>query len=389
MNIKLDYAYQGDELKYISEDLNRNKTYSCPFCKEEVIFRKGEEREHHFSHKPGSNCSANSETILHFNAKNYLADECHGPNGYYITLNFPLEQYFPGVYEQLSLLGLYKDFSVNLHEILVSLRALKGAKVEERIGPYIADVYCPTGIGNGLAIEVCVTHEIEEEKRSFYSSNGISYLELIPRKGENKRYEFEVKSSSIDLFFNSYREKVEKYQKEHLYSKYYPELVAAAREPLMEKEEVIYKQKAVRKVINDINNIRIDDYIKEEVFKKSTTIRAQAFNSTTRNSEPLKNVQYVTSRNGSKYLMGNDKKYFISNEQNLLYDILNKIISAQVEVEALVGGWANSKKNSIIGFNLKLPNPSVTSDLYKYIIEQFLTDLIMKFDNKIKKLSNQ
>lgn len=386
MSIKLDYAYAGLELKHISEDLSRNETYRCPFCEEEVIYRKGEEREHHFSHKPGSNCAADSETILHFNAKNYLADECFGPNGYYVTLNFPLEQYIPELYEQLALLGLSQDFDLNLHEILVSLRALNGAKVEERIGPYIADVYCPTEVGNGLAIEVCVSHEMEEEKRSFYSSKGISFLELIPKKGEEKRYEFEVKSSSIDLFFKSYREKVEKYQQEYLYSKYYLELLAAAREPLMEKEELIYKQKAVQKVINDICNIGIDDYIKDEVFKKSTTIRAQAFNSNISHSEPLNNVQYVKSRNGRKYLMGNDKTYFISNEQNLLHDILNKIICAEVEVEALVGGWSNSKKSSIIGFDFKLPNPSVTSDLYKYIIKQFLTDLSMKFNNKIKKL---
>ena len=99
-----------------------------------------------------------------------------------VTLNFPLEQYIPELYEQLALLGLSQDFDLNLHEILVSLRALNGAKVEERIGPYIADVYCPTEVGNGLAIEVCVSHEMEEEKRSFYSSKGISFLELIPKK---------------------------------------------------------------------------------------------------------------------------------------------------------------------------------------------------------------
>lgn len=384
MSIKLDYAYAGSELKHISEELTRNVVYKCPFCEEEVIFRKGEEREHHFSHKPGSNCAADNETILHFNAKNYLADECFGPNGYYVQLTFPLDQYLPELYEQLALVGLSKDFDANLHDILVSLRALKGAKVEERVGPYIADVFCPTEVGNGLAIEVCVTHEMEEEKRSFYVSNGISYLELIPRKGENKRYEFEVKASSIDLFFQSYREKVVQYQEEHLYSKYYSQLVAAAREPLMEKEELIYKQKAVQKVIDDINNIQIEDFIRDEIFKNSMTIRAQAFNSDVRHSEPLSNVQYVSSRSGSKYLMGNDKNYFISNEQNLLYDILKKMVWAGIEVDALVGGWGDGKKNSIIGFDFLLPDISSVAGLHQNIIKQFLLDISLKFDYKIK-----
>jgi competence CoiA-like predicted nuclease len=57
------------------DNYTKNLKYFCPHCKEEVSFKIGTIREHHFSHKPNSTCSATAETILHFEAKHYLANQ--------------------------------------------------------------------------------------------------------------------------------------------------------------------------------------------------------------------------------------------------------------------------------------------------------------------------
>ncbi|WP_237391502.1 hypothetical protein [Bacillus cereus] len=40
-----------------------------------MIFKKGNKREHHFSHRPGSNCVVSRETLLHFEAKHFLVNK--------------------------------------------------------------------------------------------------------------------------------------------------------------------------------------------------------------------------------------------------------------------------------------------------------------------------
>jgi competence protein CoiA len=58
------------------------KPFSCPFCMENVILKKGKVREHHFAHEPNSNCEyGKGESQLHYRVKReiYLALKDH-PN---------------------------------------------------------------------------------------------------------------------------------------------------------------------------------------------------------------------------------------------------------------------------------------------------------------------
>src|SRR5690606_34630822 len=78
MAIKLQYAL-NDKKESISIDNPKVKSgedqiYYCPdpYCKERVNPKKGQKRQHHFSHKAGSNCFG-PETSLHLLAKEVIA----------------------------------------------------------------------------------------------------------------------------------------------------------------------------------------------------------------------------------------------------------------------------------------------------------------------------
>ena len=195
MAVKLDFAYANNKLHHISEDLYKHVDYTCPFCKEVLIFRKGEIKEHHFSHKPNSNCTATVETALHFNAKHYLQSECENPSGYDIFFDFPIRKHVPAINDLADIIDIKDEYTVSLNDILVFYRAICGCLVEHRVGPYIADTYVQTkGNDKGFVVEVCVTHEMEEDKRAFLTKNKIPYLELTPTPKDNSKIEFSLKS---------------------------------------------------------------------------------------------------------------------------------------------------------------------------------------------------
>ncbi|MFB5583577.1 competence protein CoiA family protein [Bacillus albus] len=75
MGVKLNFALCGTDIVHIEDRLYKNIKYRCPHCHEDVIFKKGNKREHHFSHRPGSNCVVSRETLLHFEAKYFLVNK--------------------------------------------------------------------------------------------------------------------------------------------------------------------------------------------------------------------------------------------------------------------------------------------------------------------------
>lgn len=54
--------------------------------------------------------------------------------------------------------------------------SVRESALEYRVGPYLADVYLTTDAGE-VAIEVCVTHKCEEEKRQYYIEHQIDSIE--------------------------------------------------------------------------------------------------------------------------------------------------------------------------------------------------------------------
>lgn len=125
MSIKLAVALEENVIvRHIRERLDSSKSYSCPICSESVIAKKGQERQHHFAHTASTKCSANEETILHFNSKHFLAYCIR--NNIEVTFKAPVElldSKLHAVFQSLevrkyplsliSLLDFYKKTSVH------------------------------------------------------------------------------------------------------------------------------------------------------------------------------------------------------------------------------------------------------------------------------------
>lgn len=383
MAVTLDFAYCNDRLFHISEELNRSSIYTCPFCKEMVHFRKGEVKEHHFYHKPNSNCSATAETVLHFNAKHYLQAECEGPSGYNIFFEFLITEHSQNAAALSKVIKLDDKYKTNLHDILVFYRAIHGAFLENTVGPYVVDVYVETEDKKGFVIEVCVTHEMGGEKREYFEKNLIPYLEVIPEPKEDGMMEFFLKNYYLPDFFKGYDQEIEDHLVMLFYEKYQDKVIEEARKPLIETDILNYKIKAVKALTKTINNTNLLKDIKEKYNQSTKSRLVKAYNSEVRRTEPLHDIQYITSSNGRKFLMGNEKKYFISSEQNLLYEIVN-LFSNEYNVNALIGGWNDTAKEGIIGFEFSIPNSHQTEKTIKEVLTEVLKRFELQFKSKIK-----
>jgi uncharacterized protein YlaI len=133
-------------------------TYLCPNCQEKLIFRAGEIKRHHFAHKPNGVCS--QETVLHKSAK--------------LLVQVAVRAWKLGkaaVPEVVRQCG-------NCHES--SPQPLPGkvtdALLEYRLPDgFVSDVALMQGARAVAAIEVHVTHAVDEKKSERLS---IPFVEL-------------------------------------------------------------------------------------------------------------------------------------------------------------------------------------------------------------------
>ena len=80
-----------------------------------------------------------------------------------------------------------------------------------------------------------------------------------------------------------------------------------------------------------------------ETFIKMNSVEAKSYMSKESSREELLDISYKnSSQSKDKYLMVNDR-YFLSNEQNLLYSLIYEI-QEHYQVEAIVGGWEHTKR---------------------------------------------
>jgi len=74
-------AYTSEKIKKAAFEAQKNeKPFYCPACSEEVILKKGNIREHHFSHFPETKCKyGKGESQIHYKVKReiYLALKNH------------------------------------------------------------------------------------------------------------------------------------------------------------------------------------------------------------------------------------------------------------------------------------------------------------------------
>lgn len=181
-------------LIHVSERLPAGIQLCCPYCDCGVIKKTGSFRRHHYSHKAGSNCSANSETLLHDGAKVFLYNS--------LTNNKPID-----ILIDVALLNSSKTKSLlqrlSLKQIAVSSKSFfdnpnAEHSLEGTIGSIRADVLSYSSklrpAKDILAWEIYVTHAVDEEKVFILGKMKVPFIELTPTEDGLNQYIYQLKS---------------------------------------------------------------------------------------------------------------------------------------------------------------------------------------------------
>jgi len=205
----MQFAFnEYEQLISIQEYINKKSSYFCPHCKNEVIARKGPKRQPHFAHKADSNCSASEETILHFDAKHYIASQLSSHEEK-VVFSIPLKEVIPALINLNKEVGIKDSIDITLKE-MAQFYKVREAETERAIpgSGFIADVL-GTGVDRykPFVIEVFVNHENEFEKREYLQQNGIPYLELIPFYNQDDHIAFNLHDYYLPGMLEGYKEK--------------------------------------------------------------------------------------------------------------------------------------------------------------------------------------
>lgn len=136
----------------------RGGNYTCPNCRQRLIFRAGEIRQRHFAHK-GNACDP--ETYLHQAAKLALGQELErrtdAQQGFNILAYGTLQHIESGTERVVS-----TEYTQSLHPYNV-LSGQPSIAIEERHAGFVPDILVK-GQSQTYFIEIFVTHPVSEEK---------------------------------------------------------------------------------------------------------------------------------------------------------------------------------------------------------------------------------
>lgn len=371
MGVKLNFALCGTDIVHIEDRLYKNIKYRCPHCHENVIFKKGNKREHHFSHRPGSNCVVSRETLLHFEAKHFLVNKINKEED--IKLKIDLS-YFKRKYKEFLRAINIVSYETSLLDILKFYKK-HFAEVEQWIGDSIADVVVKEEYDDSspFVIEVYVTHANEDEKVQYFDEGNIPFLEVIPIR-KNSEFMFEISDASISEYIDYISSKISKTAANISYNIFKDEFMDITREDLTDEILLQYKKQAIHEVEDAIKTLNYRYYINGNTYKKMNSVEAKSYMSQEFSREELLDITYKnSSRSKDNYLMVNNR-YFVSSEQNLLYSLIYKI-QEHYQVEAILGGWEDTKKEKVIGFNILMPNSKIIVEEMNKILNDMLSTI--------------
>lgn|GEM_PF-5967608 len=387
--IKLSYAYNGSKLHHITEVSDRNKVYTCPFCKEKVWFKKGNEREHHFAHQANSNCSVSQETILHFNAKHYLADLISGSSSLNVEFQFLWSGHSKVVNDLIEMMPIQDTQNIKLADILDFYEYFPApGEIERRIGPYIVDVFAANDeLYNSICFEIFVSHQVEPDKRTYFINQQIPFIELIPKQISTTQMEFILHDYYLPGFFDEKIHLMESKVLEYLFSTYKQELHLRVMQEESVLPELHLKKRAVQALRKELLNQPRIGLNNHEVFEGAHYFMCQAHNAVSKNEIRVKNVRYGKSKAGKPFLTINDGSYYVAAETNIFYDLLNKMMR-RAEVTAYVGGWNDLSRDQVIGFDFPIPNLDKVEKLAKSTMDQMLIDFESKIERRIQQVES-
>jgi len=144
----------------------------CPICKKLVILRFGNERVYHAAHRPDVVCAATQpETALHLNMKYHLRQELMQAHRLLISQScsgIKLDSKYEGPSNRCE-----KSRSI----ILVS--DWDTVQVEYPYQGLVLDVALLKNDNLVAAIEVCVTHRVDAEKKKQLNESSIPWVEVL------------------------------------------------------------------------------------------------------------------------------------------------------------------------------------------------------------------
>lgn len=143
------YAIDCEERLIHAKSAPRDAHYACPRCGDEVILRRGEIKIAHFAHKAESACT--SESIAHKTAK---------------LLIFHAFSDWKSSHGQELIVEVGCDFQIYCsNTVKYPIRdKVTAAHIEYPIGLHRADIMFTTGDKPVLAVEVKVSHAVDEHK---------------------------------------------------------------------------------------------------------------------------------------------------------------------------------------------------------------------------------
>lgn len=161
--IRPQWVLINDEAHHVSDFAHLSpseRPYAiCPTCQRPVIMKLGRLRTHHFAHQPDDICAINNpETALHFNLKMHIAEELRRND------KFLLENRCSGCFDSKPYLWLQDWDTIEVEYGL-----------ENNFRPDIALIKENNTIA---AVEIHVTHAVEEAKETFFQEKGIEWVEV-------------------------------------------------------------------------------------------------------------------------------------------------------------------------------------------------------------------
>ncbi|MBZ0318309.1 MAG: competence protein CoiA [Anaerolineae bacterium] len=163
-DIQLRWAVIEDQLREISDFAHlapsKRPAASCPICNRDVTMKLGEIRAYHIAHQPSDVlCVAtNPETALHLNMKFYIAKQLRRANKLFAE-------------EQCR--------NCNNTRLQVLFSDWDDVQVEHAVGIFRPDVLLLANGHPAGAIEVLVTHKVDEKKAKYYELHDVRWIEVV------------------------------------------------------------------------------------------------------------------------------------------------------------------------------------------------------------------
>jgi hypothetical protein len=150
----LKYGLQNNELVHINEVASGLECNCiCPFCKSQLIARKGQKKTYHFAHYRLSDCNHGTETALHIMVKKLVAQT-------------------KKIWVPFTPQNIYDD-SENGKVV-----CFETAEIEKQLSDAIrSDVLLHRG-DRALNVEIKVTHEVDLSKQIELFNFGVSTVEI-------------------------------------------------------------------------------------------------------------------------------------------------------------------------------------------------------------------